>query len=104
MPSDRTVFETLAHLEGLSLQEHAAAERQAIDALDQILQTPRLGQQALRAEQPEYRDLLVSIAQLKASNTRITRTLGAEITAHAISKSGIRPPRNGASAFSPTSI
>lgn len=91
MPSDKAVFENLAQLEGLSLREHAAAERLAIEALDRILRTPRSEEDLPRREQPEYKNLLALVARLKVSNACVVRRLDEEAALVTTSRKSTEP-------------
>ena len=90
MLSDKAVGEILARLERLSLPEQAVAERQAIEAVDRRLDAPRLGQQVLRAEQPEDKDLL-AIARLKESHFRVTQRLDLEASLGPLPRHSTQP-------------
>ena len=63
----RHLRETLICLENLSASEHADAEGRAIEVLSDLLHTPRPGHMAMRADEPEYTELIKLTAKLKAS-------------------------------------
>ena len=71
MPDERDVIDILERLEGLSMAEHAAAERQTIAALERLMYSHRAGARLSRAERPEYVtfiDLLIDLQDSHAES------------------------------------
>ena len=71
MPNERNVIDILERLEGLSVAEHAAAERQTIAALERLMYSHCAGARLSRAERPEYAtfiDLLIDLQDSHAES------------------------------------
>ncbi len=80
MPDEKTVRDVLVRLEGLSVEEHLAAERQAIAALERLIYAQPAGVQRSRAERPEYAGFVDLLMDLQDSHLDLRDRLAASST------------------------